>query len=418
MIRLPPLWATLVLAFLLRLVWALLIGVDPVSDSAAYDTFARNIAFQGTYGFVVDDPGAYWAVGTAAIYAGVYLVFGTGDWGIIAVNMVSQMLAVWGLYDLGRRHFGETEGRIAALLFALWPLAIQFTTVLASEIHFIALTLLALMAWDRAVKAPGWARALLWGLAAGLAFAAATYVRPIALLLPAILALAVLLRRPRASLRPILLAALATSIVFAAVSPWSDRNERVFGERVFMSTNFWPNFWMGNNPGSDGEYMRLPREIWGLGEIERAERLKKISVADLKEDPGAFVKRTLWKAVILHHRETIGVAWNQAGIHALVGRNGATALKYASTGWWYAMLLCALAGAVLLVRRYGVWGALLSMPVWLWGYFTGVHAVIVVGDRYHMPSIPFIALLAAVALAALCRRAAERPRRAAPLSPT
>jgi uncharacterized membrane protein len=112
--------------------------------------------------------------------------------------------------------------------------------------------------------------------------------------------------------------------------------------------------------------------------------------------------------VKLHERETIGVVWNEAGIVALLGGVGVTALKLLSTAWWYAVLIAALAGIAVLVRRQGIWTTLLCTPVWLWGYFTGVHAVIVVGDRYHMPAIPMIALLAAVALSAFASRASER----------
>ena len=64
-------------------------------------------------------------------------------------------------------------------------------------------------------------------------------------------------------------------------------------------------------------------------------------------------------------------------------------------------LAAGLAGAVVLARRRGLWQALLAPPVWLWLYVTGVHAVIVVGDRYHMPATPWIALLAGLALASL-----------------
>lgn len=39
-----------------------------------------------------------------------------------------------------------------------------------------------------------------------------------------------------------------------------------------------------------------------------------------------------------------------------------------------------------------------------WAYFTAVHAITVSGDRYHMPSSPFVVLLAGVALAALVQR--------------
>lgn len=400
---LPSLAMILAAGIVLRLVWSLLVGVDPVSDGAAYDLFARNLAFHGVYGFTPDEPGAYWAVGAAAIYAGVYAVFGTGAPGVVAINLISSLIAIWGLWDLGRRWYDETTGRIAALLFALWPMSVQFTTVLASELHFIALTILALIAWDRAWRVTSMAF-WLWTLAAGIAFAGATYVRPIALLIPAVLALGALLHRPQESLSPILKAAVTTAVIFACVAPWSARNERIFGEPVFMSTNFWANFWMGNHAGTDGEYVPLPDAVAGVSEIERAHIMRKIALEELREDPFAIVPRTLWKAVKLHKRETIGVGWNEAGLTAWVGPTGVTLAKAVSTGWWYAVLGAAFAGIVILARRSGLWTAILSAPVWLWGYFTGIHAVIVVGDRYHMPAIPFVALLAAIAVAKLTGR--------------
>lgn len=400
MTRVLSLPGLLILALAVRLAWAAVIPVDPVSDSNAYDTFARNIAFHGVYGFSPEVPGAYWAVGAAAIYAGAYMVFGATGFAVVFVNLISSLIVVWGLWDLGRRWYSETAGRIAALLFALWPMTIQFTTVLASELHFMALSLLGLMAWDRA---RGLASGRFWvfTLLAGLALAGATYIRPIALLIPAALAVAILLSRPRTGLSASVKAAVITAVIFACVAPWSARNERVLGTEVFMSTNFWANFWMGNHPGTNGEYAPLPPEQEGLSEIARSEMMKEISLGHLRDDPGGFVWRTIWKSFRLYQRETIGVTWNETGITALVGAQGATALKLLSTGWWYAVLAAALAGVVVLARRQGVWLTLLATPVWLWLYFTGVHAVIVVGDRYHMPAIPMIALLAGLAISSL-----------------
>ena len=62
-----PLLAILGLGLLLRLIWALLIPVEPVSDSAAYDMLARNIAEHGVFGFRPDEPSAYWAVGASGL---------------------------------------------------------------------------------------------------------------------------------------------------------------------------------------------------------------------------------------------------------------------------------------------------------------------------------------------------------------
>lgn len=392
----PSLSVILAIALALRIVWILFIPVEPISDAAAYDVFARNIVEHGVYGWTPEEPGAYWAVGAAAIYAGAYLVFGFGDFAILFVNLVSSLLSVWCLAVLGRRWFDDEVGRLAALLFAVWPLLIQYTTVMASELHFNALFLLGLVAWEYAGlrSAKGWTMIVLAGIALGLA----TFVRPIALLIPAALAIAALLRTPGRGVVLGIRAVLVTSIIVALVSPWSARNERVFGERVFISTNFWPNFWMGNNPETTGEYQPLPPETEGMGELERAAYTRELAVAYLKEAPGAFVWRTLVKAVTLHNRETIGIVWNEPALNRLLGSAGVAVGKVISTGFWYAALLAAAAGMIVMWRGIGWWSALLSTPVWIWLYFTAIHAIIVAGDRYHIPAIPLIAILAAVGL--------------------
>lgn len=393
---LPSLLVILSLAFGLRLVWMLLIPVEPLSDAAAYDLFARNIVDHGVYGWTPEEPGAYWAVGAAAIYAGAYMVFGTGSLGVLVVNMVSSLVAVWCLFVLGRRWFDDEVGKLAALLFAVWPLLIQYTTVLASELHFIALFLLGMVAWQYAglKSARGWFMLALAGLALGLA----TYVRPISLLVPAALALATLLRSPKQGVLVTVQAAVATAIIFAVVSPWSTRNERVFGERVFVSTNFWPNFWMGNNPETTGEYQPLPPEAEVMPELERAAFTRELAMEYVKEAPVAFVTRTIIKAFSLHGRETIGVVWNEPAVNRLFGPAGVAGLKAVSTGFWYVALLIAAAGIVALCRGFGWWAALLSPAVWIWIYFTAIHAIIVTGDRYHIPAIPLVAILAALGL--------------------
>ena len=145
-----PLLTVLFLGLALRLIWIFLFPINPISDAAAYETFATNIAEHGVYGWTPDQPGAYWAVGPAAIYAAGYMVFGTGSTlAVVLPNLLSSILVICGVFDLGRKWFDRRVGVIAALLFAIWPLAIQFTTVLASELHFMALSVMALVTWER-----------------------------------------------------------------------------------------------------------------------------------------------------------------------------------------------------------------------------------------------------------------------------
>lgn len=392
-----PLLAILFLGCALRLIWILLFPVNPISDAAAYETFATNIAEHGVYGWAPDQPGAYWAVGPAAIYAAGYMVFGTGSTlAVVLPNMLSTIVVICGVFDLGRKWFDRRVGVIAALLFAIWPLTIQFTTVLASELHFMAFSVMALVTWERSALT---LQGIMHLVLSGIFLAAATYMRPIAFLIPAAIVIASTIRTITVPWQDLARAAGTTALIFLLVAPWSARNERVFGEPVFMSTNFWANFWMGNNPDTSGGYMPLPPETNGMSETERSDYLKGLSLTHLKEAPGAFVTRIFWKSLVLHERETIGVAWNEVSLEVLVGRSGVTLAKLVSTGYWYLMLIGASVGIILLARQTYGWRVVVLPPVWLWLYFTGVHAVIVVGDRYHMPAIPLIAILAAVGLA-------------------
>ena len=63
-----------------------------------------------------------------------------------------------------------------------------------------------------------------------------------------------------------------------------------------------------------------------------------------------------------------------------------------------------------MAQAAGLRGLLGCTPLALWIYFALVHAVTVGQDRYHLPSVPYVAALAGVALARLSRgRDAELP---------
>jgi hypothetical protein len=243
---------------------------------------------------------------------------------------------------------------------------------------------------------------VIWGLAC--------YVRPVVLLVPVALLLVDLPQGLAALARTAVRAAVTLALILAVLAPWTWRNQQVLGAPVLVSTNFGPNLWMGNNPNSTGRYMPLPAETADMSEVERADYLGDLAKAYMAQNPLGTLQRTLAKALRLHDRETIGVIWNRFALQRLYGDGAILGLKAVATGSWYAILLAALAGLALQVRRAGFLGAVFHPAVALWAYFTALHAVIVVDDRYHMPSTPYIAMLAALTLAALWqKRGAARP---------
>ncbi|WP_176556077.1 ArnT family glycosyltransferase [Rubellimicrobium rubrum] len=395
-----PLLAILVLGLLLRLAWALLIPVEPVSDSAAYDTLARNIVEHGVFGFRPDEPSAYWAVGASALAAATYTILGDSYWGIVTLNIVAALVTAAFVERLGTRYFGRIAGLCAACTIALWPNLILFTTILSSELYFILFTVAGLWFWSRGDETR-WTDIVL----AGVCWAAACYMRPIILLFPVALLISAIPGGPRRFLRAGANCAVAMAVILALVAPWTYRNFQVFGEPVLMSTNFGANFWMGNNPESEGDYMPLPAWTEGMGEVERSDALLEQAKNHIRSEPGTFVRRTIEKALLMHSWESIGVAWNEPGITSRLGAAALLPLKLLLTGYWFVVLGLALAGFVMLLSREGVRG-LFHPVVAGWAYFTAIHAIVVAGDRYHMPSVPFMALLAGLALAQLATRPA------------
>lgn len=380
--------------FALRSLWTLGIPVEPISDSVAYDTFARNIVEHGVYGWSVDEPGAYWAVGASGLLAGIYWVFGIGNYAAVAaVNVLISASLIVSTGLLARHLLGAAGGLLAAAMIALWPSLIMFTSIIASEVTFLALVVPGTYAYLRHREWP-WTGLLV----AGLFWGAACYIRPVVLLLPIVLAASYLLRG-HWNLWQGVVAIIGTGIVMALlIAPWTVRNQAVFGKTVLISTNFGPNLWMGNNPDTTGAYQTLPDWVTGLSETERADRMKEEAIAYIKAEPMAFATRTLVKFFRLHERETIGVVWNEPALERIAGKTTITALKVLATGYWFAVLLGALAGVVWIVRHKGLWQLLIHPAFLCWMYFAWVHAIIVIGDRYHFPVIPFVAILAASAI--------------------
>jgi hypothetical protein len=208
---------------------------------------------------------------------------------------------------------------------------------------------------------------------------------------------------------PVLRAGAAMLILLVAVSPWTIRNYHAFNRFVLVSTNGGTNMWMGNNPETTGYYQPPPAAQASQNEAEWDKDLGQRAQAFIRADPVAFVHRSIVKAIRLHDRETIGVAWNVEGLKqrwpSFDSGSGATILKALSTGYWYLML--GLSGPRL--GRYrrgevGVWQAATHPAAMLFAYFTAVHAVMVIQDRYHFPVTPMVAAFASLPLCALADR--------------
>lgn len=382
----------------LRILWVIFVPVQPVSDSAAYDVFANTIWQHGVYGWTPDNPSAYWAVGTSAITAATYFVLGETYLGVVVLNLLTSLMLMVLIWKTGKQYFGADAAAWAVAIVAFWPNLIFFTSILSSELYFMAFTLGGLYFWSRDDGRP-WVNLLLCGLIWGLA----CYIRPLILLFPVAMFIASFSQGLRATGIGAVKAAVCVGLIVLTVSPWTMRNAEVMGKAYLVSSNFGTNLWMGNNPTSDGSYSRLPPSILGMSEVDREEYLAAEAKAYIAEDPARFLRTSGNRILDLHGRETIGIVWNEAAVTDLIGTTGVRLAKLIASAYWVGLVLSGLAALLILWPQHRL-GTVFHPVFGGWAYFTAVHAVIVSGDRYHMPSAPFVALLAGVTMAWVVRR--------------
>lgn len=391
-------FAILALALVLRIAWAIAVPVQPLSDSSGFDLLAQNLANGGGFGFRPGAPTAQWVPGPPFVYAFFYLIFGHTYLPIVILNIALGVFIVAEVIQLAEWWFGRRVSLVTGLLLALWLNLIEFTTLLASELLFCALLLGALLVWVH----PNYNR-LRRAVVAGALLAAACYVRVIGLTLPFIF-FAFEWLRVRRSLRAHALkhslagAALLGIVMALVIAPWSLRNTLTFGRFILITTNGGEVFWNGNNVTSDGRSMEPTPQSPSANSADQDAYLTSQALVYMRDHPLDFSIGFVKKLVLLHSRESIGIVWNELALAARWDEAVLLPLKIVNAAYWYIVLALALAGITILFRQNG-WRAIITQPAaWVWAYFALTVAVFLGQDRYHIPSIPAIAMLAGYAL--------------------
>ncbi|MEO1531245.1 MAG: glycosyltransferase family 39 protein [Pseudomonadota bacterium] len=383
-------------ALAIRLVWAALVPVLPTSDSGAYMLYAKTLLETGEYAMSPGQPNAFWAPGTGMLIAGLWYIFGPSFTPVIVANIFFSVALVPMVFILAQRWAGTLTALVAAFMIGFWPTFIMYVTVLQSEQPFLFVLSLGLVAylWDWDAQ---WKRVLV----AGFFFGLACYFRPVALLLPFALGFVTVLRQWRSWKREATVAVLTMAAMLIVLSPWTYRNSQVLGQPALVSTNFGLALWNGNHPGTPGTYVPPPPWVEGLSHVEADRLMLKRALEYIEEDPLGFVQRTAWKTLVQHRGQTIAVVWNPS-VEQRYGPWAVFFLKAIGTLCWYSTVALGLVGLGIAVWRFGLIG--LFHPAFIiWAYFTGVHAVTQAGGRFQLPSVPFVIIMAAIAIVTLLR---------------
>ncbi|MGC9974439.1 MAG: glycosyltransferase family 39 protein [Gaiellaceae bacterium] len=248
-----------VLALAARLPWALIVHAGPSSDSLFYYLGAKSIAAGHGYE-IFHHPTAFFPVGWPVFLAGLFLITGPSFIAVKVAALLLWMLTTALVYLLGRRLGGRSVGLVAGVLVAVAPTMTIYAMRAASEHLFIPLLLaVCLLVVTADGRTPSMRRAALAGVFLGLAI----LVRSTAILLPLVVPLWLLLRRPaHESWRAAVTMAVVSVLV---LTPWMARNAAVM-HTFGLSTNGGYTIWIGAHPGASGGF-DVGDEGWAIRSV-------------------------------------------------------------------------------------------------------------------------------------------------------
>ncbi|MEM8712346.1 MAG: tetratricopeptide repeat protein, partial [Planctomycetota bacterium] len=334
---------------------------------------------------------------------------------LVAVRMVQAALGACTAvltYRLGRRVAGEGAGRTAGGLVAVAWTLISFDAELLIPVLLIPLLLAALdagLGWleaeGRVASGGADAAPVRWTRPAGVGilFGLAAITRPnVLLFMPVLFFLG--WRVARRLGPPVWL----TVGTLAAVVPVTLHNA-LEGDASLIATQGGVNFWIGNNPSSDGAAAIVPgtRDGWWEGYFDAIAQAEALEGRELQptevsahyrdrafswfaESPGAALRHFAWKARLLFANVEIA---NNQDMRFLAFRT-LPPLRF-SPSRWGVLLGLGVVGLALLVRQRRPGAGTLAA-------FGGIYALSIVlffvNARFRLPLVPILSVGAGAAL--------------------
>lgn len=307
--RLATQWTALLLGAVLlgavlRVGVALLRPLDLSYDEPTFVDLAANLLAGHGLSFSSDMYGVAIAGHPTSFEEPIYplwlaflqIVSGTGDVRILrAAQAVFGVLIVLIVYWLGSEVYSRRVGLAAALVVAVWPPLVYFSTFLMSEALYVLLLPLILLITILAAKGAhrsGW----MLGLAVGALWGLVVLVRgaTVLLLAAALVWVTLVNRNPRRIILPLFIAV----GTIAVLVPWWVRNYSVHGAFVPLTTKAGYNLYHWSYPDEHQE-VALGEPVPPLGgtEVQRDRAYQQMALAAMLQHPHQVAEQDVLKAV-------------------------------------------------------------------------------------------------------------------------
>jgi tetratricopeptide (TPR) repeat protein len=380
--------------------WAL------VGDSQQYDNWATQIAAGDWFGAHVFYQSPFYPYFLGVVYATI----GHSLWAVRILQSLFGAASCVLLATAGREFFDRRVGAVAGILLACYPEAVFSDGLIQkSSIDLLLMTTLLASTGGFARTRRPWMLGVL-----GLALGALLLNRENALVLvPILMAWLFVAFRAEAPGRRMAWAGIVAAGILVLVLPVAARNYSLSGELLISTSQFGPNFYIGNHAGASGGYEPL---VPGRGNAQ-AERTDATTLAeqamgrsllpgevsaywfdravsDIRQDPWRWTGLLARKAaLVVNAREIVDTeSMEEDAEYSWVLR---------ATSWFsFGLLLSAGVAGTWLTR--GRWRSLWVLHG-MAAAFMGSVVLFYVFSRYRFPVVPIMALMAAAALVELSR---------------
>ncbi len=413
--------ACLVFFLLSRLAWIALTPTQPVSDFAVYEDLARKIAAAAPLDELYAEayPMQLYSLGYPGILAIFYNLTGSGlsstsealgnvllaKW----VNLLFGLASLALIYAIARQLSTARAARLAAVLFALWPAQLAFSSVLASEHLATLLALAGLAAAYPALKsdhipAPAAGARL---IAAGVCFALGAATRNTNLIILLAVLIALLFSPLKQPLFKHKLAAAGLLLVAFASMTWLYREAIHARVRVYPTSTTAFSLLVGANYESGG--------LWNYADYDLMSQHPNIEVAKefawdealrrITGQPARFLQLTISKVAVLWQDDGYSIFWSTQKLSPERSPEETQALIRQFTNlsqpFHAAVWILSTAAAFILLRRPT--GRMNIIAMTLLGS-TLMHSILEVQNRYAYWMMPLLFILAAVGWAEFFQR--------------
>jgi 4-amino-4-deoxy-L-arabinose transferase-like glycosyltransferase len=406
---------------------AILFGLLPEIDSHlhpaysqdiyadGYDQLAENLAAGNGYRFYPETSKTLMREpGYPLVLAAILLAVGKSFAAVKAVNMALALVTAWLMMDIARRVTNNQALILAPpLLFLFHPGTLVAENRGGVEILFTFLIVLFMAALYRAMESRNW-----WFYAAsGAALGLAVQVKSTPILFPLFLLVYLLIVERKEKLANCSRIALIVIAMFAVLSPWIVRNYSLTGRIIPTASVFGVS-------AQAGQYICTHRTenkpFWLLDREAALERGRLAREAGYHMKTDDFYYQTFYstsdelsfssylsKRVFDEYRSSpllclkcmgsnLFYFWSEGKTEESTVANSLVQLPY---------IILGIAGIVLSLRngQFKVIGPLVLFIA----YVMSVHVPILAQARYSIPLIPFVSILAGVALAAILGKVSD-----------